>query len=100
MDSHSAAHPSALALENLLRQLPDGGVEVLPEPKPENRLDAYSTGAIYLREALMMASEMIPQLQIDGIEEVAGGFARDGTPRASAPQKADRRRRLTLRRRD
>jgi len=64
LDSQSAAHPSALALENLLRQLPDGSVEVLAEPKPENRLDVYSTGAIYLQEALMMASDMIPQLQI------------------------------------
>jgi hypothetical protein len=71
LDSHNAAHPSALALENLLRQLPDGALEVLAEPAPENRLDVYGTGAIYLREALLMAGEMIPQLRVDGLEDLA-----------------------------
>ena len=71
MDSQSAAHPSTLGLENLARLLPDGGIEVLAEPEPENRLDVYGTGAVYLREALLMAGEEIPQLRVDGLENLA-----------------------------
>jgi Family of unknown function (DUF5677) len=70
LHSQGAAHPNALALENLLEQLPGGGVRVLAEPAPDNRLNVYGTGAVYLHEALYWAGELIPQLEIDGLDAV------------------------------
>jgi Family of unknown function (DUF5677) len=46
LDSQSAAHPSVLALQNLVRQLPDGTIEVFAEPESENRLNVYGTGSV------------------------------------------------------
>ena len=71
LNSQGAAHPNAMALENLLEQLPDGGVRVLAQPAPENRLNVYGSGAVYLHEALSLAGELVPQLRIDGLDEVA-----------------------------
>ncbi len=51
LNSQGAAHPNALALENLLQQLPGGDLRVLAEPAPDNRLNVYGTGAVYLHEA-------------------------------------------------
>lgn len=70
LDSQSAAHPSVLALQNLARQLPEGTIEVFAEPTPDNRLNVYSTGSVYLYEAVDMAGELIPQLRIEGLDEI------------------------------
>jgi hypothetical protein len=71
LNSQSAAHPSVIALENLARLLPDGTVEVFAEPAPDNRLNVYGTGAVYLHEALELAGVLIPQLRIEGLDEIA-----------------------------
>src|SRR5207248_2276144 len=70
LHSQGAAHPNALALKSLLQQLPGDELQVLAEPTPENRLNVYGTGAVYLHEALYWAGELIPQLQIDGLDEI------------------------------
>jgi hypothetical protein len=71
LNSQGAAHPNVMALQNLIRELPDdGGLQVLAEPAPENRLNVYGTGAVYLFDALDVAGELIPRLRIDGLDEV------------------------------
>jgi hypothetical protein len=70
LNSQSAAHPSVLALDNLARQLPDGSVRIVAEPAPDNRLNVYGTGSVYLFDALEIAGELIPQLRIEGLEEI------------------------------
>jgi hypothetical protein len=75
LGSQSAAHPSALGLENMLRRIEGAGVRVLPEPLPQNRLNVYGIGAIYLHEALHLAGELIPQLRIDDLADIAEQLA-------------------------
>lgn len=70
-DSLSAAHPSAMAVEQLLEQHPEG-VRVRPDPPPERGYaDPYGVGAFILRDALSHAAEQIPELQLEGFDEVA-----------------------------
>jgi hypothetical protein len=60
-----------MALQNLVRELPDnGGLQVLAEPPPQNRLNVYGTGAVYLFDALDVAGDLMPQLRIDDLKEV------------------------------
>jgi hypothetical protein len=70
LDSQSAAHPSVLALQNLAEALPDGSIRIVAEPAPDNRLNVYSTGSLYLFDALELVGELIPQLRIEGLEEI------------------------------
>lgn len=72
-DSQSAAHPSAMAIEQLFRDRPDlGGIELLPEPPPERGYaDPYGVGAFILRDALASAAALVPELQLAGFDEVA-----------------------------
>jgi hypothetical protein len=70
LDSQSAAHPSVLALQNLAEALPDGSIRIVAEPAPDNRLNVYGTGSVYLFEALELAGELIPQLRIEGLDEI------------------------------
>jgi hypothetical protein len=71
LNSQGAAHPNVMALENLLTQLPDnGGIRVLAQPASDNRLNVYGTGAVYLFDALEVAGDLIPQMRIEGLEEV------------------------------
>lgn len=71
-DSQSAAHPSAMAIEQLLEDRPDlGGIRLLPEPPPERGYaDPYGVGAFILRDALASAAAVIPELQIAGFDGV------------------------------
>jgi hypothetical protein len=88
-DSQSAAHPSAMAIEQLFEDRPDlGGIRLLPEPPPERGYaDSYGAGAFILGDALASAAVLIPELRLDGFDEVAArldtlrGTARD----AAAP---------------
>jgi hypothetical protein len=69
-DSLSAAHPSAMAVEQLFARHPQG-VRVLADPPPERGYaDPYSVGAFILREALGHAAEQISELALEGIEEL------------------------------
>lgn len=72
-DSQTAAHPSALAIEQLLRDRPDlGGVEVLADPPVERTYaDPYATGAFILRDAFASAATHIPEVELDGFDDVA-----------------------------
>lgn len=72
-DSQSAAHPSAMAIEQLLQDRPDlGGIRLLPEPPPERGYaDPYGVGAFILRDALASAAALVPELQLAGFDEVA-----------------------------
>ena len=70
LNSQSAAHPSVIALQNLAEELPDGSVRILAEPVRDNRLNVYGTGSVYLFEALDLAGELIPQLRIEGLDEI------------------------------
>ncbi len=70
-DSLNAAHPSAMAVEQLFEQHPEG-VRVLPGPPPERGYaDPYGVGAVILRDALVHVSEQVPELRLDGFDEVA-----------------------------
>ena len=70
-DSLSAAHPSAMAVEQLFAQHPQG-VRVLADPPPERGYaDPYSVGAFILREALGHAAEQIPELALEGLDELS-----------------------------
>ena len=71
-DSQSAAHPSALALDTLLERLPDGGLKVLSEPPIGAVINVYGPAAIYVHAALQAAGEVVPELRLDGLDEVAG----------------------------
>jgi hypothetical protein len=72
-DSQSAAHPSAMAIEQLFEDRPDlGGIRLLPEPPPERGYaDPYGVGAFILRDALASAAALVPELQLAGFDEVA-----------------------------
>lgn len=72
-DSQSAAHPSAMAIEQPFEDRPDlGGVRLLPEPAPERGYaDPYGVGAAILRDALAGAAAVIPELALDGFDVVA-----------------------------
>jgi hypothetical protein len=75
-DSLSAAHPSAMAVEQLFEPHPEG-VRVLPEPPPERGYaEPYGVGALILRDALAHAAEQIPELRVDGLDEVAAELER------------------------
>jgi hypothetical protein len=70
-DSLSAAHPSAMAVEQLFAPHPQG-VRVLADPPPERGYaDPYGVGAFILRDALRHAAEQIPELVLDGFDDVA-----------------------------
>lgn len=71
-ESQSAAHPSALAIEQLMQDRPDlGGISLLGEPPPERgRADPYVVCAVILREALSDAAAAIPELQLDGLADI------------------------------
>jgi len=71
-DSQSAAHPSPLAIEQLMQDRPElGGIGLLAEPPPERgRADPYAVCAVILREALSGAAALIPELRLDGFDEV------------------------------
>ena len=71
-DSQSAAHPSAMAVEQLMEDRPDlGGVQLLVEP-PSDRgyADPYSVAAFILSEALVAAGDLVPELVVDGLREI------------------------------
>lgn len=69
-DSHAAAHPSAMAIEQLMEAAP-GGVRLLPAPAAGRAYaDPYPVGAFLLNDALKAAGEQIPELVIRGREEV------------------------------
>jgi hypothetical protein len=72
-DSQSAAHPSAMAIEQLLEDRPNlGGIRLLPEPPPERGYaDPYGVGAFILRDAIASAAALIPELQLAGFDAVA-----------------------------
>lgn len=72
-DSQSAAHPSAMAIEQLFEDRPDlGGIRLLPEPPPERGYaDPYGVGAFILRDALASAAALVPELQLAGFDEIA-----------------------------
>lgn len=72
-DSQSAAHPSAMAIEQLFEDRADlGGIRLLPEPPPERGYaDPYGVGAFILRDALASAAALVPELQLAGFDEVA-----------------------------
>lgn len=71
-DSQSAAHPSPLAIEQLMQDRPElGGIRLLAEPPPErSRPDPYAVCAVILREALSGAADVVPELRLDGFDEV------------------------------
>ena len=49
-----------------------GGVRILPEPPPERAYaDPYSVGAFVLYDALNSAAASIPELAIEGMDEVS-----------------------------
>lgn len=70
LDSQSAAHPRVLALQTLAEAPPDGSIRIVAEPAPDDRLNVYGTGSVYLFEALELAGELIPQLWIEGLDEM------------------------------
>jgi hypothetical protein len=72
-DSQTAAHPSALAIEQLMQDRPDlGGHQLLAEPPPgRGYADPYAVCAFILRDALAGAAALIPELALDGFDEVA-----------------------------
>jgi hypothetical protein len=78
IDSHSAAHPSAMAVQNLMLQLPDGAIQVRNEPPPGKRLHVYAAGALRLHHALLMTGDLIPQLQLDGLDQIYTRLAEVG----------------------
>jgi hypothetical protein len=78
IDSQSAAHPSAMALQNLMIELPEGAIQVRAEPAPGKRLNVYAAGAIRLHGALTMTGVLIPQLRIDGLEEILATLVQIG----------------------
>lgn len=89
-DSLSAAHPSAMAVEQLFTPHPEG-VRVLADPPPERGYaDPYGVGAFILRDALAHAAEQIPELALDGFDEVAAQLdaVRPGAPEQAAPPDA------------
>jgi hypothetical protein len=77
-DSQSAAHPSAMAIEQLFEDRPDlGGIQLLPEPPAERGYaDPYGVGAFILYEALNSAAAQIPELALDELDEVGLEFSR------------------------
>jgi hypothetical protein len=82
MESHSAAHPSAMATEQLFEHRPDlGGVLLLPEPPADRALaEPYVVGAFTLRDALAGAAAFVPELRLDGFDEVVARLE-DAVPR-------------------
>jgi hypothetical protein len=71
-DSQSAAHPSAMAIEQPFQDRPNlGGIQLLPDPPPGRAYaDPYVVGAVILRDALASAGALIPELQVAGLDEV------------------------------
>lgn len=88
-DSQSAAHPSAMAIEQLFEDRPDlGGIRLLPEPPPERGYaDPYGVGAFTLRDALASAADLIPELRLAGFDEVTARLdtVRPGPEDAAGP---------------
>lgn len=76
-DSQSAAHPSAMAIEQLFENRPDlGGIRLLSEPPPERGYaDPYGVGAFILRDALASAAALVPELRLAGFDEVTARLA-------------------------
>jgi hypothetical protein len=67
-DSLTASHPTALAIEQLLEETPEG-IRVLPEPPPgRGYADPYGVGAAILRGALGSAASLFPELDLPGIQ--------------------------------
>lgn len=68
----SAAHPSPLAIEQLMQGRPDlGGIRLLAEPPTErSRADPYAVCAVILRDALAGAADLVADLRLDGFDEV------------------------------
>ncbi len=86
-NSLSAAHPSAMAVEQLPEQHPEG-VRVRPDPPPESGYaDPYGVGAFILRDALSHAAEQIPELRLEGFDAVVARLeeARPGPEEHAAP---------------
>jgi hypothetical protein len=80
-DSLGAAHPSAMAVEQLFEPHPEG-VRVLPEPPPERGYaDPYGVGAFILRDALAHAAEQVPELRLAGEQRSAMREFPDATAR-------------------
>lgn len=71
-DSQTAAHPTAMGIEQLMQDRPDlGGVQLLADPPPgRGYADPYSVPAVILNDALTAAAGVIPELQLAGIEDV------------------------------
>lgn len=75
IDSQSAAHPTALAIEQLLENVPElGGIRLLAEPSSERIVDTYSVCAAILRDALASAAALIPELRLEGFDEVSAAL--------------------------
>jgi hypothetical protein len=79
IDSQSAAHPSVMAVQNLMVELPDEAIQILNEPPPGKRLNVYAAGALRLHHALAMTGELIPQLRLDGLDEILASLVEIGT---------------------
>ncbi len=72
-DSQSAAHPSAMAIEQLFEDRPDlGGFDSFPNLL-RNVVTPIRTesGPSILRDALASAAALVPELQLAGFDEVA-----------------------------
>jgi hypothetical protein len=78
IDSQSAAHPSSLAVQSLMVELPDGAIQVRNEPPAGKRLNVYAAGALRLHHALAMTGHVIPQLRLDGLDEIHTRLAQIG----------------------
>jgi hypothetical protein len=78
IDSQSAAHPSAMAIQNLMLQLPDDAIQIRNEPPPGKRLNVYAAGALRLHHALAMTGHVIPQLRLDDLDEILAKLAELG----------------------
>lgn len=67
IESQSGAHPMVMAIDELLEE--GDGVLVLSEPRSNAR--NYGTAAIALMESLQLAKRLLPELPLDGLDEVS-----------------------------
>jgi len=73
IESQSGAHPMVMAIDELLVE-EDDGVLVLSEPRSNPR--SYGTAAIALMESLQLAKRLLPDLPLDGLDEVSDEIER------------------------
>lgn len=67
IESQSGAHPMVMAIDELLEE--GDGALVLSEPRSNPR--SYGTAAIALMESLQLAKRLLPELSLDGLDEVS-----------------------------